>query len=221
MQLLWFSRPTSYSGNTLHASCHRAFWKFRSQVQWSSSSCHIMTIESLVTVRGKAVHLTNRGSNFVPRGPASHLRIDVCQRLLLNIKAKLVHASSQMREILVCLLLLEQDYSQDYSYTNECVEGQDILRALLNSLPLSHLFFSMPARPRDLHNRLLPLSGVSLVDLCRTCTHSASTRAKKECFARANVAYSRAHPCLPTQHAARCSTGVGCPPAWSANFAHQ
>ena len=56
--------------------------------------------------------------------------------------------------------LLEQDYSQEYSYTNECVEGQDILRALLNSLPLSHLFFTMPARPRDLHNRLLPLSGV-------------------------------------------------------------
>ena len=98
-----------------------------------------MATVSLVTVCGKAVHLTNRGSNFVPRGPASDLRIDVCQGLLLSIKAKLVHASSQMREISVCLLLLEQDYSQDYSYTNEFVEGQDILRALLNSLPLSHL----------------------------------------------------------------------------------
>ena len=98
-----------------------------------------MTTVSLVTVCGNAVYLTNRGSNFVSRGPASVLRIDVCQGLLLSIKAKLVHASSQMREISVCLLLLEQDYSQDYSYTNEFVEGQDILRALLNSLPLSHL----------------------------------------------------------------------------------
>ena len=76
-----------------------------------------MATVSLVTVCGKAVHLTNRGSNFVPRGPASDLRIDVCQGLLLSIKAKLVHASSQMREISVCLLLLEQDYSQDYSHT--------------------------------------------------------------------------------------------------------
>ena len=84
---------------------------------------------------GKAVHLTIRGSNFVPRGPAIDVRIDVCQGLLLSIKAKLVHASSQKREVSLCLLLLEQDYSD----TNELVEGQDILRVLLNSLPLSHL----------------------------------------------------------------------------------
>ena len=37
-----------------------------------------------------------------------------------------------------------------------------LLRAWLNPLPLSHLFFTMPARPRDLRNRLLPLSGVFL-----------------------------------------------------------
>ena len=62
------------------------------------------------------------------------MRIDVCQELLLSIKAKLVHASSQMREISVCLLLLEQDHSD----THEFVEGQDLLSALLNSLPLFH-----------------------------------------------------------------------------------
>ena len=63
------------------------------------------------------------------------MRIAVCQGLLLSITTKLVHASCQMKEVSLCHLLHEQDYSD----TNEFVAGQDILRALLNSLPLSHL----------------------------------------------------------------------------------
>ena len=158
-------------------------------------SCHIMTTVSLVTVCGKAVHLTNRGSNFVPRGPASDLRIDVCQGLLLSIKAILVHASSQMREISVCLLLLERDYSQVYSqvysYTNKCVEGQDILRALLNSLPLSHLFFTMPARPRDLHNRLLPLSGFCFWAVFVCCLGASFSRLECNLYSNSFLTRSR------------------------------
>ena len=40
------------------------------------------------------------------------------------------------------LLLPEHDYSLAYAFANEFVEGQDILSALLNSLPLFHLCFT-------------------------------------------------------------------------------
>ena len=63
----WLTRPTPHSGKYT-APCLSAFWRFRSQVQWSSSSCHIMPkCEPLVIVCGKAVQLTISGPNFVLR----------------------------------------------------------------------------------------------------------------------------------------------------------
>ena len=89
--------------------------------------------------------------------------------------------------------------------SNKVVDGQELLRVLRNSLPLFHLLIR-PPWPHELRNRLLLLFGGLVVfvvcsgclvffcaatcivtlssleqgDLCRTCTHSASTRAKKE-----------------------------------------
>ena len=40
------------------------------------------------------------------------------------------------------LLLPEHDYLLAYSFADKLVEGQDILSALLNSLPLFHLCFT-------------------------------------------------------------------------------
>ena len=61
---------------SLHGGNHTApylsaFWRFRSQVQWSSPNCHITpNLEPLVIVCSKATQPTSSLSHFDLRGPA-------------------------------------------------------------------------------------------------------------------------------------------------------
>ena len=50
----------------IHCFSPSAFWKFRSQVQWSSPCCHTMATVSLVAVCGKAVLLSYRSCALEP-----------------------------------------------------------------------------------------------------------------------------------------------------------
>ena len=138
---------------------------------------------------------------------------------------------SPLREASVCYPSLGQnllaclDQRRQQQSSNKVVEGQELLRVLWNSLPLSHLSHtaSMATRVAQqvasafgglvvfvvclgvlfsllVATCIATLSSLEQGDLCRTCAHSASTRAKKkagesamcEIFARPSAEIVRA-----------------------------
>ena len=87
----------------------------------------------------KTVQLTSSGSNFDVGGPAIdrtvlRLRSNACQGPLLSFHGHTLLRLCLQQVVSLCPLPLEQDDAGTYEF----VEGQDILSALRNSLPLSH-----------------------------------------------------------------------------------
>ena len=139
---------------------------------------------------------------------------------------------SPLREASVCYPSLGQnllaclDQRRQQQSSNKVVKGQELLRVLWNSLPLSHLSHtaSMATRVAQqvasafgglvvfvvclgvlfsllVATCIATLSSLEQGDLCRTCAHSASTRAKKKQARVRCVKFSRdplRRSCVPS-----------------------